>query len=1005
MRTKHIIPSFLLLFVAEFIAPASSFFYKSVTPAEGFPSEITCISAETDGYLWAGTTEGLARIDDSGVRLYRSSGEPRSLPNDLVYQVGEDARNNVWVLTAGGLCIYDRIEDNFRVFDDFAGQPVFSILADGDVVYFGGCNKVLLYSYADDELRVVHEFDSAIPFDVEAMYRDIDNSIFLFNREQGFLKYYPSESRLTTIRNNITGSYCAFLDSRGRFWRSCYNRGLECYDIGGDLLRTYTTENSDLSSDIILCITEHDGDIWVGTDGGGIDIINPFSGVITVLSHRTRQVSSIPDNSIAVLYSSEGGYMWAGRKEGGVLLLSDSHMRSFQIRPSGIKTENASDKINCIVRPEGSKYLWLGTHGSGLIRFNPTDESVFNFMETEDYEIVSMAVLPKGELLLSCFNQGLFVFNTVTGTLREFPHHDDGLTDWIRYSGRAVTLSTDYQGNVLIFAEAAYKYNPYTDKLTVPDLSLAHDNGHTVLPVKGSDGRYFVCEDNITVWNASTSDVNIICRAPEGTAFKDASLCDGKMWIASSTGLMKYDMASGELSAVPSHYFDSATAVYCTEGGRVWVGTRGALLLYLPEKDSFVKFDETDGVYANNFVPQSAAVFDGDLVLGGTNGFVFIDPYLSFEEAASPEIVLSDFYLDGVRIPYHGSLSIPHAHRNLILKAFVKEKTFLRSKAYRFKVKGPKGTDEYETASPELQLGFNVPGIYNVKASCTLKDGSWSDYQDIASYVVKAPWYISWWFLATILVFLTALLLAVYKFQSAVTREHEKARANQDHVRFLLNVSHELKTPLTLIINPLKRVIQNTDREDPDYERLQGILRQAQRMKSLILTVLSAHKIEEGSASLVPAPVDFNSWVGSLAMDFSEEAASRGTAFLQSFDPRIKNVDIDSSKLENVLTNILINAFKHTLNNSEIIVGTAMFDSGDKVRTYVKDRGPGLGGVDMTKLFNRYYQGVTEKTGSGMGLAYARTIVELHHGEMGAYENKDGAGSTFYFDIPISQGT
>lgn len=300
-------------------------------------------------------------------------------------------------------------------------------------------------------------------------------------------------------------------------------------------------------------------------------------------------------------------------------------------------------------------------------------------------------------------------------------------------------------------------------------------------------------------------------------------------------------------------------------------------------------------------------------------------------------------------------------------------------------------------------MGFSIPGKYNVFASCTLRDGSWSNYEMVGSYFVSSPWYLSWWFILSMFGILLLIVLAVSRFQEAINSEKQKAQSTEDHVKFLLNVSHELKTPLTLIISPLGRVISETDPSDPHYGKLKNIYRQAQRMKTLILTVLSAHKIQEGSAVLDAEPTDYNAWVKGITENFRDEAEVHNIDLKYDIQDNVGIVDIDGQKLENVLTNIMINAFKHSPSDTELIVGTRLSVDGKTCRVYVKDRGPGLEGVDGEKLFSRYYQGVTEKTGSGMGLAYAKTIVDLHKGTIAAQNNTDGAGATFYFDVPVTQ--
>lgn len=253
------------------------------------------------------------------------------------------------------------------------------------------------------------------------------------------------------------------------------------------------------------------------------------------------------------------------------------------------------------------------------------------------------------------------------------------------------------------------------------------------------------------------------------------------------------------------------------------------------------------------------------------------------------------------------------------------------------------------------------------------------------------------WFIISVLVCI-ALIVESYMLWKSMKGRNSKNDSDTLRVNYLLNVIHELKTPLTLIIGPLHKELVKMKKGTPQYNKIFGSYNQALRMRSLVLTVLDAHRIEEGGAKLNPEPVDYNVWVSDIAKGFADEMENRHTKLLLQMDNAVGRIDIDSPKLENVLTNILINALKHSPVESTVTVGTRIL-SNNIVRTFVQDQGPGLKGVDTKKLFDRFYQGLTEKTGSGMGLAYAQTIVDLHGGHMGAQDIPEG-GSQFYFDLP-----
>lgn len=1008
-KIHHIAVVTALLILSQ-TAVARDIFYKSVSSSEGFPATITSIYAQDRGYVWVGTDDGLVRLDNFGYRLYKAGEAPGSLPGNHIFGVLEDAEHKIWVNTDKGTVKYNPDTDSFDTFRtdpndseaELLSRPIFSTFCVDDGVYGGGENCIYKYSYANGTVSLEKSFSPLIPFTVDYIYPGQNNNLLLLNKAQGFLIYYPGTGQIYTPDFNILDNRCVFIDSKGRIWRSQYNRGLECFDIRGNLLARYTTDNSALTSNIILDIAERNGEIWAGTDGGGINIIDPESESFRILSHGTHQICNLPDNSIAALHCAPNGNVWAGSREGGLLLLSETYMRSYLVRPSGIRSENATDKINCISKATGSDLIWLGTHGSGLLSFNPVNESIFSYNSTEGMEVVSMVPLPNGNLLLSCYGRGLFEFNTHTGNISEFSLRSSSFDEWAKYSGSEVNLSLDFEDNVMVFANQVYLYNPSTGKVSSPELSMPHDPQHHVMAATNGGGRYFICEDNLTIWDPLTGSIQLAVEARDGEVFNCAAMDSrGRIWVGTSQGISSFNTETQEWTPIQSNLFEDARSIICSDDGKVWIGTNGKLFVYLPDKDSFVQFDDVDGVFDNSYTAKAVFGNDGFIIMGGSNGFTVIDPSQTFDDIDIPEFVLSDFIIDGERVNSSKTIKVPYSHKNILINALGKEDDILRSKLFMFRIKGPRGNNDITSDTPSFQMGYNVPGNYTIYASCTLRDGSWSEFQKVATYSVTSPWYLRWWFITCIFVLFLLLLYIMKRFQDTVNREKQKTQSTEDHVKFLLNVSHELKTPLTLIISPLGRVIEETDPKSPNYNRLKNIYRQAQRMRTLILTVLSAHKIEEGSATLDAEPTDYNEWVGGIVQNFEDEAQIHNITLRKVMHPAVGKVNIDAMKLENVLTNIMINAFKHSPNDSEIEVGTRIIHDTNMVRFYVKDRGPGLQGVDGTKLFSRYYQGITEKTGSGMGLAYAKTIVDLHNGTIAAENNADGNGATFFFDIPI----
>jgi len=226
-------------------------------------------------------------------------------------------------------------------------------------------------------------------------------------------------------------------------------------------------------------------------------------------------------------------------------------------------------------------------------------------------------------------------------------------------------------------------------------------------------------------------------------------------------------------------------------------------------------------------------------------------------------------------------------------------------------------------------------------------------------------------------------------------RENE---LSEQKIRFLINVSHELRTPLTLIYAPLRRLLKDENTPKVLKPVLTLMYKHVKNMKNMIDMVLDVRKMEKNSDMLNLSSHHFNNWVQEVADDFSFEFEARNIQLIITKDERITDISFDRERCNKVLSNLLMNAIKFSDAGSTVTIKTELLDS--KVKVCVTDSGMGVPAEERDKLFSRFYQGRHEKGGSGIGLSYAKTQIEMHKGEIG-YEPAQPKGSTFWFSLPL----
>lgn len=1002
-------------------AYGKGFFFQNIPPVQGVAGAFTCTYVEPRGFAWCGTESGLVRYgygDDS--KVYTADGLPGSLPGDFIYGVLSDESGTVWVFTDGGVASYNRADDNFTALTivkdgttrTLTGYCMLDAL-DGRR-YIGGDGT--LYVFEDGELV------DAVPAGTEGTFR-IDaiqelggsGTLLLYSNESGQMVYSCRSGQMDTRSVQIQSGNAYCLDSRGRFWRALPGKGVECYDSDGILTASYNTSNSALASNTVNCFLENGMDIWIGTEGGGISILRPETGEITTFTRKPEIYNSFPCYSVRTMGVGGDGSVWAGRPDMSIVVIREVYMRTVAVAPIYDQTGRCSDEVLSFAESGITENrVWIGTASSGLYHYDiDSKDSDFNIFRTPSVgnrPVESILALPDGKLLMSIRREGLFLFNERDFSVKRWTHRgfDDEAAVY-RASGNSVSLSYDDKGNVIISCRDLYVWDLASDRII--RLPSPTDTGQEPMhPVSGSEGRYFHTERHIYFWDSSNLKYESVYDAGEDKSLNSVSMDpQGNLWMATSDGVYSLYLGDSEAGRLDVNLFKSAESIIADKAGRIWIAGNGTLFTYLPESDNILRFTDNDGVNWNIYNGDTYLIAEKHILLGGTNGFLTIDPNLSFYLTDKPDLIIQDIWLNGRRTSSaETDLRLTSKIKTLKLRVYANEDNMLRSKLFRFEVHSSENVSSVESESPELELSFLPAGHYTIYASCTMQNGEWMNKIPLISLTVIPIWYKAWYFWLGISLLLILILILIFhsiksdsEFKLSLAESEARTAAGQENLKFLLNVSHEIKTPLTLIISPLSRILSTKGKDDPEYRTLSNIYRQANRIRSLVLTILDAHKIQEGSATFFGEQTGYNAWMETIVNDFEEECESRGITLVRNYDSLITDVMIDSQKLENVITNLMNNALKHSPDNTVITTGTKYIPETKCVRSFVSDRGEGLGGIDMTKLFSRYYQGMAQKTGSGLGLAYANSIVEMHSGTMGAYEN-EGGGSTFYFDMPYT---
>ncbi len=1010
--------------VQNLYSQSSFFYYKQLGIKEGLSqSKVRCLLNDHKGYLWIGTEFGLNRYDRDHLKQYFHHPEnDQTLPSNRINFIAEDSLCNLWVATISpiGICLYDRDNDNFKTLLDNNGKPVLItsyLLVEGGVL-FGGTGSIYKYVYATKQLELVCNTRNELTVlnvPIWEMIRYDEETVLLNSQRSGIFSYNLKTNEVKKVEIFSAQPYYSsmYLDSHKNLWVSVHGDGLYCYREGV-LFKHFTMSNSPLTYNAINDITEKDNQVWVATDGGGINIISLDDFSFSSILQTNDGVNSFPTNSVNHLYLDAGNNMWAGSIRRGLIGIKNVYAYSYQSMSWDNMYALSNLSVNTLFQaPDGQ--IWIGTDGGGINRFDPESKTFRHYATTKYEKVVSIAEYTSNELLFSSFNKGLFIFNKHTGQTRPFILINQEINDRACLNGYSVFFQTISE-NKILFTTALHliTYNATTRQFEIiATKGKEYERNSPKLIRTVGKKTYFLDLTSIHEYDFSKKEFKTIYKG--NYTLNDACMDqNGTFWLASTEGLLHYTPQTRENSWIKTIFFQEATSVIADRQNRLWIGTRHHLYVYSPDTEKTIIVDEGDGVLPNEYIPNSTLITQsGDILFGGVMGMTLVNSAIHFAADTEQKVELLDILLDGLPAPVEnrgeaiGTIRVPWDFSSLQLKVLLNDRDVFRENIFRFHIK-ELNQEQNQSNTNTLVINYLPTGKYTITTSYYTKNGEWSPQQEILHISVIPPWWKTSWFYAGICILvglLTYWLVSYLLRKKKIKQRREimqlKNKMNEEKISFLTNISHELRTPLTLICAPLKRIIDKKV-EDKEIEKLlPPIYKQAYQMKNIIDMVLDMRKLEEGKDTLHVLPHSFNEWVHAVGEKFTHEFEAKGINLRYEWDERIEKVPFDKHKCELVLSNFLMNALKFSESGTVTIVSTHLSEEEDWVRVSVQDEGMGLSLVDTESLFSNFYQGAHDKGGSGIGLSYAKSLITLHKGKIGASSAPD-KGAVFYFELPLS---
>ncbi|CAN5360174.1 two-component regulator propeller domain-containing protein [soil metagenome] len=1051
--------------------------------SEGLSSnEVNCFYKDKQGFLWVGTVIGLNRYDGYGFKVYRhNNADSASLSGNRITRILEGPDDKMWVGLGRDFDVYDLLTDKVERNEtpflralDIEGVSVTDIRNDGKGNYFFLMDRQSIYKYnsADKHCALVYKVQAqqnnifAFVIDKRGNLNLINNKGIITVVDYHTQKLVAVDSSANKVFGENVIAPSLFLDNDNELWIHYRNER----PIGVLRLNLYTHKamlfvkgesGVGLNTNIVRSVLQADnGDIWIATDHGGINVFNKKTSRFSYILHNDDNKKSLSQNSINASYKDSDGIIWLGTYKQGVCYYHENITRFplYSKQPSNTASLPFND-INRFLE-DGKGNLWIGTNGGGLIYFNRATNtytqyrhSAVNSNSIASDVVVSLLIDHKQRLWIGTYLNGLDCYENGNFThYKKDPANPNSISDnsiWELYEdGRQNlwigTLATgldrlDLKSNIfykLDTAQVSAINTPYIASLCEDDehnLWIGTNNGLSFL-----DTAYTVTHfANTPNQQAVISDNNVIC------IFQDSRRL---VWVGTINGLSVYNKKTRSFQLFNiNDGLPSGTILNILEDDqhRLWMSTANGLCATTVEqkKDGSItihpiNYDEADGLQGTLFNENAALkTSGGELIFGGANGFNLFYPSVVKQLNTNAKILFTSLQLfnrtvaAGEKIGGRVILSQTISHvpeiilkhdENIIAIEFARLDFFNSEKIkYAYKLIGFNQDWTYTDSRNRKAIYTNLdPGTYTFTVKATNEDGRWNKKETTLLIKINPPFWkttlaylLYACFIISALWFARRIILERASMRFEVVSQRKEAERIQEldaiKTKFFTNVSHEFRTPLSLILLPLEKLVKKI----PDTEskkQLQLVQRNAKRLLNLVNQLLDFRKMEVQEFSMNFIEEDIVLFTRDITYSFSDISEKKDIALTFSSNTEKLYHSFDKDKLEKILFNLLSNAFKYTPGGGKVNVDFSTLVNAEgksSIQIKVTDSGIGISHDMHDKIFERFYQltvpGDIQSSGSGIGLAITKEFVKLHGGTI-RVESEPDKGTSFVVTLPVN---
>ena len=986
-------------------------------------SLINCIVQDKYGYIWVGTEYGLSKFDGYRFTNYLHNEEDTtSITDNIISDLLVDKKGNLWIGCAKGLMRYNYETNNFSrlQFPDGRKPRIYSMVEShrGDILL--GTAGYGLYSVKNNGIEKTANNRFTIRW--ERAYAKRDSDVFFTHIYEDKHQYLWQSSHLSTFTRFIEkqgkvqrkdfkspyGAPVAFIQHRPQAMLIVCMYGIIYYDYrtgriadaGYDLgtFKNHVTINN--------ATFDHDGNLYISTSEHGALIIKKGSNKVEQLENSNSNFN-LSTAFVNDIIEDKDNNLWIGCYKKGLYLLNQ-RQQAFSSWSFSAQNYIIGSSVSSIAPGENGE-TWCTVQNSGVFCFDASGK------------IIAHPTSPAGTCIIYKDRRGAYWISNGSA-LYSYNPHTGAYQEKLTFTSAGIYCMTDdNQGNLYIsvYSKGLYIYNVESGKVTVLNMRQRGNKG-------------FLCNDWVRsmafdhtghLWIGTSNGVS--CLNTKTLSFKDFGwniilkdrqangICEGKngnMIIGTEEGLYLFDRKNNKTLALPHAEVlkgKQVCSIIKDHQGDLWISTTMGIWQYDQKNRQFIGHINGNGLTTREYVLGSSMHTASDLIAFGTSDGIttFYPERVRAKKMELGDVHLTNFIIDGKPINcLTDEFTIPYEENSFTLEFSLLNYRNTDNISFQYRINEGKWNSTNEGSNA---VSFNKlkPGSYTLEVRA-MSNGNFSKKSTIIHIKVCDPWYASTW--AFLLYFLTAagiILYIIYRYE-----RHRKEDLEETKMQFLINATHDIRSPLTLIMGPLNKLkTRITDAESK--QDIDTIDRNAKRLLLLVNQILDERKIDKDQMHLHCQKTDLKEFLRGIMSLYNFNAQERSITLSLKEDESLKEegnlqVWIDRINFDKVISNLLSNAMKYTSDGGEItlIIGK----NKESAIIKVEDTGIGLKEEKTDRLFERFYQGNNNSDihieGTGIGLNLCRALVKMHGGSIRAYNRTDGIkGSCFEVNIPLGK--